>query len=166
MIDLYSDTHTRPTAGMRRAMAEAEVGDEQQFADPTVNALCERVADLLGKEAAVLFPTGTQSNLAAIYLGGGSDYAKALHWYREAVLGGHERSRYYLGMMYARGLGMEAPDYTAAYALLDPLVRDGDESSADLLAEFKDEMSADELAEARAFAEGPQTREAMVAALD
>jgi len=107
-----------------------------------------------------------QSNLAAIYLGGGNDYAKALHWYREAVLGGHERSRYYLAMMYARGLGMDSPDYIAAYALLDPLVRDGDESSAELLAEFEDDMSADELAEARAFAEGPQTRERMVATLD
>jgi len=106
-----------------------------------------------------------QSNLAAIFLNG-SDYARARNWYREAVLGGHERSRYYLGMMYARGLGMESPDYIAAYALLDPLVRDGDESSADLLAEFEGDMSADELAEARAFAEGPQTREAMVAALD
>ena len=50
MIDLYSDTHTTPTPGMRRAMAEAEVGDEQMFLDPTVNRLCERVAALLGKE--------------------------------------------------------------------------------------------------------------------
>jgi hypothetical protein len=106
-----------------------------------------------------------QSNLAAIYLGRGKDYAKALHWYREAVLGGHERSRYYLAMMYARGLGMDSPDYTAAYALIDPLVREGDEASAELLAEFKDDMTAEELAEARAFAEGPQTRERMVAAL-
>jgi len=65
MIDLYSDTHTRPSAGMRRAMAEAEVGDEQQFADPTVNALCARVADLLGKEAAVYLPSGTMCNQIA-----------------------------------------------------------------------------------------------------
>jgi len=50
-VDLASDTKTRPTPGMRRAMAEAEVGDEQAFEDPTVNALCERVAGLLGKEA-------------------------------------------------------------------------------------------------------------------
>jgi threonine aldolase len=65
MIDLYSDTHTVPTPGMRRAMAEAEVGDEQMFLDPTVNALCERVAELLGKEAAVYLPSGTMCNQIA-----------------------------------------------------------------------------------------------------
>jgi threonine aldolase len=65
MIDLYSDTRTRPTQGMRRAMAEAEVGDEQAMLDPTVNALCERVADLLGKEAAVYLPSGTMGNQIA-----------------------------------------------------------------------------------------------------
>ena len=65
MIDLYSDTRTRPTPGMRRAMAEAEVGDEQAMLDPTVNALCERVADLLGKEAAVYLPSGTMCNQIA-----------------------------------------------------------------------------------------------------
>jgi threonine aldolase len=68
MIDLYSDTHTRPTPGMRRAIAEAEVGDEQQFADPTVNALCARVADLLGKEDAVYLPSGTMCNQIAVRL--------------------------------------------------------------------------------------------------
>jgi threonine aldolase len=65
MIDLYSDTRTTPTPGMRRAMAEAEVGDEQAMLDPTVNALCERVADLLGKEAAVYLPSGTMCNQIA-----------------------------------------------------------------------------------------------------
>jgi threonine aldolase len=65
MIDLYSDTRTRPTPGMRRAIAEAEVGDEQAMLDPTVNALCERVADLLGKEAAVYLPSGTMANQIA-----------------------------------------------------------------------------------------------------
>jgi len=58
-IDLISDTVSRPTAEMRRAMAEAEVGDEQRGEDPTVNALNERVADLLGKEAAMFLPSGT-----------------------------------------------------------------------------------------------------------
>ena len=53
---------------MRRAMAEAEVGDEQQFADPTVNALCERVAELLGFEAAVFLPAGTMCNEIAFRL--------------------------------------------------------------------------------------------------
>lgn len=62
MIDLFSDTRTQPSPGMRRFMAEAEVGDEQADLDPTVNALCERVADLLGKEKAVYLPSGTMCN--------------------------------------------------------------------------------------------------------
>jgi len=62
VINLYSDTQTRPTAAMRRAMAEAEVGDEQRREDPTVNALCARVAELLGFEAAVFLPSGTMCN--------------------------------------------------------------------------------------------------------
>src|SRR3712207_4813975 len=61
-VNLYSDTQTRPTPEMRRAMAEAEVGDEQHFGDPTVNRLCERVAELLGFEAAVFLPSGTMCN--------------------------------------------------------------------------------------------------------
>jgi threonine aldolase len=68
VVNLYSDTQTRPTAGMRRAMAEAEVGDEQKHADPTVIELCERVADLLGHEAAVFLPSGTMCNAIAFRL--------------------------------------------------------------------------------------------------
>ena len=64
-VDLYSDTVTRPTAAMRRAMAEAEVGDEQQREDPTVNRLQERVAELLGLEAALFLPSGTMCNQIA-----------------------------------------------------------------------------------------------------
>jgi threonine aldolase len=64
-INLLSDTQTRPTAGMREAMARAEVGDEQIGDDPTVNLLCERVADLLGKQAAVFLPSGTMCNVVA-----------------------------------------------------------------------------------------------------
>ncbi|MBA7468067.1 L-allo-threonine aldolase [subsurface metagenome] len=64
-VNLLSDTQTRPTPAMREAMAKAEVGDEQIGDDPTVNALCERVADLLGKEAAVFMPSGTMCNVAA-----------------------------------------------------------------------------------------------------
>ncbi len=66
MIDLFSDTKTRPTAAMRAAMAAAEVGDEAAFEDPTVNALCARVARLLGKEAALFAPSGTQCNQIAL----------------------------------------------------------------------------------------------------
>ncbi len=65
-IDLYSDTQTRPTAEMRRAMAEAPVGDEQRGEDPTVNRLCVMVAELLGKEAAIFLPSGTMCNEIAI----------------------------------------------------------------------------------------------------
>ncbi len=65
-IDLVSDTATKPTPDMRRAMAEAPVGDEQRGEDPTVNALNERVADLLGQEAAMFLPSGTICNQVAI----------------------------------------------------------------------------------------------------
>lgn len=65
-IELRSDTKTRPTEGMRRAMAAAEVGDEQSSEDPSVNALCERVAALLDKEAAVFLPSGTMCNAIAV----------------------------------------------------------------------------------------------------
>jgi threonine aldolase len=64
-INLLSDTQTRPTPAMREAIAQAEVGDEQIGDDPTVNVLCERVADLLGKQAAVFLPSGTMCNVAA-----------------------------------------------------------------------------------------------------
>lgn len=61
-IDLRSDTVTLPTPGMRAVIAAAEVGDDQFGEDPTVNALQDRVAELLGKEAALWFPTGTMAN--------------------------------------------------------------------------------------------------------
>ena len=67
-VNLYSDTQTRPTAEMRRAIAEAEVGDEQRFADPTTTRLQERVAELLGHEAALFLPSGTMCNQIAIRL--------------------------------------------------------------------------------------------------
>jgi threonine aldolase len=66
LIDLSSDTATRPSPGMRKAMAEAEVGDEQSGSDPTTSALQERVASLLGKEAAVFLPSGTMCNQIAL----------------------------------------------------------------------------------------------------
>ncbi len=68
VINLYSDTQTQPSAGMRQAMANAEVGDEQRGQDPTVNALCEEVAELLGKEAAVFLPSGSMCNQIAVRL--------------------------------------------------------------------------------------------------
>src|SRR3982750_1966337 len=68
LVNLYSDTQTRPSSAMRKAMAEAEVGDEQRFEDPQVTALCARVADLLGMEAAVFLPSGTMCNEIAFRL--------------------------------------------------------------------------------------------------
>src|SRR3954454_12770297 len=68
MVNLYSDTQTRPTPEMREAIARAEVGDEQRRADATVLALEERVAALLGHEAAVFLPSGTMCNEIAIRL--------------------------------------------------------------------------------------------------
>lgn len=66
MIDLRSDTVTVPTDAMRRAIADAEVGDDVYHDDPTVNRLEERVAELLGKEDALYTPTGTMANQAAL----------------------------------------------------------------------------------------------------
>lgn len=66
LIDLYSDTQTRPCPGMRKAMAEAEVGDEQRGEDPSTNRLQNRVAELVGKEAAVFLPSGTMCNQIAM----------------------------------------------------------------------------------------------------
>ena len=70
VIDLRSDTVTRPTPAMRKAMAEAEVGDDVLDGDPTVRKLEERVEALLGKATALFFPTGTMANQAALWLQG------------------------------------------------------------------------------------------------
>ncbi|MGO9260305.1 MAG: threonine aldolase family protein [Bryobacteraceae bacterium] len=68
MIDLRSDTVTKPTAAMRRAMMEAEVGDDVYGEDPTVNRLESRAAEIAGKEAALFVPTGTMGNTIAVKL--------------------------------------------------------------------------------------------------
>ncbi|HEX04592.1 MAG TPA: hypothetical protein ENH10_05465, partial [Bacteroidetes bacterium] len=65
-VDLRSDTVTKPSKEMRRVMAEAEVGDDVFAEDPTVRALEERVADLLGKEAGIFVPSGTMANQLAL----------------------------------------------------------------------------------------------------
>ena len=68
MINLYSDTQTRPSDGMRRAIASADVGDEQRREDPTTLRLQERVAELLGQEAGLFLPSGTMCNQIAFRL--------------------------------------------------------------------------------------------------
>ncbi|MCB2055311.1 MAG: low-specificity L-threonine aldolase [Geminicoccaceae bacterium] len=96
-VDLRSDTVTRPTPGMRAAMAGAEVGDDVYGDDPTVAALYARATAMFGKEAALFFPSGTQSNLAAAlaHCGRGDEYVTGdqYHLYCNeaggaAVLGG------------------------------------------------------------------------------
>ena len=86
-IDLRSDTVTKPTAAMRRAMADAEVGDDVLDGDPTVMRLESRVAELLGMDRAFFFPTGTMANQAAVWLlaGRGTEIlldanAHIIHW--------------------------------------------------------------------------------------
>ena len=97
LVDLRSDTVTRPTAAMRQAMAHAAVGDDVFGDDPTVNALQQRIAALLGFEAALFMPSGTASNLCALlaHCGRGDEYivGQLAHTYRYeggggAVLGG------------------------------------------------------------------------------
>lgn len=68
LIDLRSDTVTKPTKGMLKAMMNAQVGDDVYKEDPTVNALEERIADMFGKDKALFFPTGTMANQTAIKL--------------------------------------------------------------------------------------------------
>ena len=96
IVDLRSDTVTRPTPAMREAMHRAELGDDVFGDDPSVNALQEQIAALLGKEAALFMPSGTQSNLAGImsHCGRGDEYivGQGAHTYRyeaggAAVLG-------------------------------------------------------------------------------
>ncbi len=92
LVDLRSDTVTRPSAGMRRAMAEAQVGDDVFGDDPTVNRLQAHVAQMLGFERGLLFPSGTQSNLAALmsHCGRGDEYlvGQEAHTYRFEAGGG------------------------------------------------------------------------------
>jgi threonine aldolase len=91
-IDLRSDTVTRPTPAMRAAMLEAPLGDDVFGDDPTVNALQEKIAALLGKEAALFMPSGTQSNLSALmaHCQRGDEYivGQGAHTYRYEAGGG------------------------------------------------------------------------------
>ncbi len=92
MVDLRSDTVTQPTSGMRRAMMEADLGDDVFGDDPSVNRLQGTAARLFGFEAALFFPTGTQSNLAALmsHCQRGDEYivGQEAHTYRYEAGGG------------------------------------------------------------------------------
>ena len=97
MIDFRSDTVTMPTPAMRKAMAEAEVGDDVYGEDPTVNALERRAAEMVGMEASIFVSSGTQGNLVALltHCGRGDEFiaGQRAHCYRSeaggaAALGG------------------------------------------------------------------------------
>ena len=92
IVDLRSDTVTRPSAGMRRAMAEAELGDDVFGDDPSVNRLQAYSAEMFGFEEALFFPSGTQSNLAALmsHCARGDEYlvGQEAHTYRFEAGGG------------------------------------------------------------------------------
>jgi threonine aldolase len=92
IVDLRSDTVTKPTPAMREAIVRAEVGDDVFGDDPTVNALQERIAAMLGKEAALYVPSGTQSNLCALmsHCQRGDEYivGQMAHTYRWEAGGG------------------------------------------------------------------------------
>ena len=110
-----------------------------------------------------------QSNLAALYLGGDGvepDYDKALHWYREAAAQGHTVARYNLGMMYAYGLGLDEPDYVAAYGLLSPLVENGYRAADELMQSFLGEMDEQELVAARELSKELRSQDRLLVALD
>ncbi len=121
-IDLRSDTVTRPTDGMRRAMAEAVVGDDVCGEDPTVRRLEERVADLLGKQAGLFVPSGTMGNLAALLTQAGRG---------DEILLGHLGHTFLYEVGGVAGLGSihpaildNAPDGTLPLAALRDALRD------------------------------------------
>ena len=118
-LDLRSDTVTRPTAGMRQAMAEAEVGDDVFGDDPTVARLEERVASLLGKEAALYVPSGTMSNQLALR-------AQTHHGQQMVCEAGSHVVRYEGGAPAAlSGLlvtTVSAPDGALSWDLIEPVL--------------------------------------------
>lgn len=123
-VDLRSDTVTRPTAAMRAAMSEAPLGDDVFADDPSVNALQSRIAGLLGKEAALFVPTGTQSNLIAImgHCARGDEYivGQMAHTYRWEGGGAAV-----LGSVHPQPLAHQ-PDGTLALADIEAAVKPDD----------------------------------------
>lgn len=124
MVDLRSDTVTKPTPAMRAAMAAAELGDDVFGDDPTVNALQERIAALLGKQAALFVPTGTQSNLCALmsHCQRGDEYiaGQLAHTYRWEGGGGAV-----LGSIQPQPLANQ-PDGTIALADIEAAIKPDD----------------------------------------
>ncbi len=128
IVDLRSDTVTRPTPAMREAMARAELGDDVFGDDPSVNALQEHIAALLGKEAALFMPSGTQSNLVAImsHCARGDEYivGQGAHCYRYEAGGAAV-----LGSVQPQPLANQ-PDGSLALADIDAAIKPDDEHFA------------------------------------
>ncbi|HRI19156.1 MAG TPA: low-specificity L-threonine aldolase, partial [Burkholderiaceae bacterium] len=124
IVDLRSDTVTKPTPAMREAMARAEVGDDVFGDDPTVNALQERIAALLGFEAALFVPSGTQSNLVGImsHCQRGDEYivGQMAHTYRWEGGGAAV-----LGSVQPQPIGHQ-PDGTLALADIEAAIKPDD----------------------------------------
>jgi threonine aldolase len=122
--DFRSDTVTRPSAGMRAAMAEAEVGDDVFGDDPTVNRLEQRMAAMLGKEAALYVPSGTQSNLLALmsHCGRGDEFiaGQNAHCYKYEAGGAAV-----LGSIQPQPIAHQ-PDGTLAPADIEASIKSGD----------------------------------------
>lgn len=118
MIDLRSDTVTRPTAAMRQAMADAEVGDDERDGDPTTQRLEARVATLLGKEAAMFFPSGVMANQTAVWLFAGRGTEVLLdvdsHIVEGEIAGVAALSGAQVLPVHASGVVMNADDLRAA----------------------------------------------------
>jgi len=126
-IDLSSDTATRPTAAMRRFMAEAAVGDEQRREDPTVNELQAMAAALLGKEAALFLPSGTMCNAIAFCLNAGRGEAVVLdRWAHPNLYEGGGPA--WLAQVMLRPV--EAPRGVFGAELVRPLLHAGDTHTA------------------------------------
>lgn len=123
-VDLRSDTVTRPTAAMRSAMAAAEVGDDVFGDDPTVNALQDRCADLLGTEAGLYLPSGTQSNLVALltHCGRGDEYVVGFDAHTYSHEGGGAAA---LGAIQPQPIAVE-PDGTLDPDVIDSVVKPRD----------------------------------------
>jgi threonine aldolase len=128
IVDLRSDTVTRPTPAMREAMSRAELGDDVFGDDPSVNALQAQIAAMLGKEAALFMPSGTQSNLAGImsHCGRGDEYivGQGAHTYRYEAGGAAV-----LGSVQPQPL-VHQPDGSLALADIEAAIKPDDEHFA------------------------------------
>ena len=104
ICDLRSDTVTKPTEAMRKAMLNAEVGDDVFGDDPTVSALEESVADLLGKEAGIFVSSGTQSNLTALlcHCGRGDEYIGGVNYHISSLEPANRHRQYFQRPSYPR----------------------------------------------------------------